>query len=177
MYTTAESSYAFIQQLAVRNCFSMYVIIFVGILTPSCIVPIILYILLFLKARQLKNVINAVNVDDGKKHDFKATITFFTLFLSIFLFTWFPSGTGAIILSIIDSSVGRFTINIVTTAINTLLVVVDPLVVLRHRDAKSAMAQLKKTIFQKVCFWCHAPSITTVQIDMEQRRASNSSKS
>ena len=159
------------------NCFSMYFIIFVGILAPSGIVPIILIILLFLKARQLKNAIKAVHVGDGKKHDFKANITFFALFLSIFLLTWCPTGIGAIIQSIIDSSDGRFIIHIVSTAINTLLVVVDPLVVLRHRDAKSAMAQLKNTIFQKVCFWCHAPSITTVQIGMEQRRASNSSKS
>ena len=63
------------------NCVSMYVILLVGILSPSCIVPLTLYILLFLKARELKNVISTGgNAGDGKKHDFKATITFCTLF-------------------------------------------------------------------------------------------------
>ena len=156
------------------NCVSMYAIIFVGILSPSCIVPFILHILLVLKDGQLKTVISTGgNAGDGKKHDFKVTMT---LYLSnLFLLIWFLSVTGAIKQSLIDSSVGRFTVNIVSAATYTLIVVVHPLVVLHHQDAKPTMAQLKNTIFQKVCFWCHAPSITTVQIGMEQRRISNSS--
>ena len=73
---------------------------FIVIVAPSSIVPVILYILLYIKAlRVSKSTAATVEIKEHHKHEWKATVTFFILFTSVFVVT-FPSITILFIVSI-----------------------------------------------------------------------------
>ena len=122
--------------------------IFSLIVLPSGIVPIFLYSALFWKAKKIKkSTVSAANdlTDNGNttRREWRATITFFLLFMAVFVVTVPPIFLYYILELIFPSStwvniIQRFSSNMIPS-----LVILDPLFIMRDRDMRIAMAQLK----------------------------------
>ena len=139
------------------------------ILQLSNFVALLLYFILYCKARKIRNRINVVPQPqdstesdarvERQKQERRANITFFLLFLALlgvafphFLFFEF-SRLAHTSVNVDTIELGETNIQIVVVicrTLYTLLVVVDPLVILRDRDArdliKTTIAKLKRNI-------------------------------
>ena len=141
------------------------------LLQLSNFVALLLYFILYCKARRIRNRINiAPQPQDStesdrrterQKQERRANITFFLLFLALlgvsfphFLFFEFSRlGHTTVNVDTIDLSKTNIQIVVVICrTLYTLLVVVDPLVILRDRDAreliKTTIAKVKRKIQQ-----------------------------
>ena len=127
--------------------------IFYSLVTlPVTVIPIALYIILYIKARKAKKVL--ATASDGVKQDWKATITFFLLFLSIFLVT-LPSITlNAIVNRLYETSAEEppaiYVLSVLSLMILSLLPVTDPIVILRNNDVRQILFQKKKISNSKI---------------------------
>ena len=118
-------------------------------------IPLIMYTILFIKAKKIKNQIGPVDVSEvtleNNKRERRANITFFFLFLSLFGVTFFP---------FMFYIIGRSTLLalgirpaseyiIVTTILRTLfniLPLIDAIAIMRNPDVRSALSLLKKKL-------------------------------
>ncbi len=125
---------------------------------PTTIIPIILYSLLYWKAWKVIKANKAMSASANKvgvgKSEWKATVTFFLLFVAVFVFT-----TPAIVVTIIATSITRnspspvlYVISAITSTMTSLLVIVDPIVMIRNGDVREIMSEIKSKIAQG---WWH----------------------
>ena len=140
-------------------------IVFIIILgVPMTILPIVLYALLYLKARKVRRsqasmavTMAAVSAPEAKriardlqKREWKATITFFLLFVAVFVLT-LPAVVAMIIAMALARIMGPSPIFYVITSISSTLiaclVIVDPIVILRNGDVREVLAQIKSRFF------------------------------
>ena len=132
------------------------------VLVPTTLIPVVLYIWLYCKVKRIKQrdkVVDSVggegrSVKDKslKKKDWKAAITFFLLFLNSFLLT-----TIAILVTIIFvvlhsrwPSPVLYILSAISTSTTSLVVVADPIVIMRHSDVKEVLCEIKT----KLCGRC-----------------------
>lgn len=117
---------------------------------PATVIPIALYTSLYCKALQFRRKHLRMTEGDGStnnKMDWKATITFFMLFVALFSFT-----TPVIFLNILFSSISReilrspyvFVMRSILSTLTSLLVVVDPIVIMRNKDVKDILLGIIK---------------------------------
>ena len=115
---------------------------------PATIIPSILYSILywkawkFIKASKATSASNKVGVG---KSEWKGTVTFFLLFIAVFVFT-----TPAIVVTIVATSINRsspspvlYVISAIATTLTSLLVVIDPIVMIRNGDVREIMSKIK----------------------------------
>ena len=126
------------------------------IFVPTTIVPVVLYILLYWKVKKIKQVrvvpVGAGENNQAAKQDWKAAITFFLLFLTAFILTS-PPTVLLIILAAVNSTVPsqvEFVLLAILTSVPSLLVVADPIVIMRHSDVKEVLCEIKT----KLCGRC-----------------------
>lgn len=127
---------------------------------PATIIPIILYALLYWKARRLRKKQSSMAPSSGssdgsliderterRKQDWKANITFFLLFVAVFALT-----TPVVSLSLITSAIIRmngpssvlFVLASINSTMSSLLVIADPIVIMRHKDFRDILRRMKK---------------------------------
>ena len=133
---------------------------------PATIIPIILYIALYVKARRLRKRRQSMTVpppsDDTNssnsnktisKREWKANITFFLLFVAVFALT-----TPVVSLNLIFAALIRrsgpspvlYVFSSLLSSISSILVITDPLVILWHGDVKQILHSIKKKIASKL---------------------------
>lgn len=107
------------------------------------IVPVFLYGCLYHKARKIGKEPAANIGDSTSKRQWKATITFFLLFLTLSIVTW-----PGIVLSIVSRSLplspASYVLNSLRRFLFALLVITDPIVLMRNSDVKEALQLLKE---------------------------------
>ena len=120
---------------------------------PATIIPIVLYAALYCKALQFRKIelrmakTNSGSREKREKMEWKATITFFMLFVSLFTFT-----TPVVFLNILFSSISRdilrspymFVMRSVLSSMTSLLVVVDPIVIMRNKDVSEILFRITR---------------------------------
>lgn len=133
------------------------------LLGPATTIPIILYAALYWKAKRLKKRRASVlvtlassqttNAGHGiRKKEWKANITFFMLFVAVFVLT-----TPVVTLNLIFAAVTRrigpssviYVIRSFISPMSSVLVISDPIVIMRNRDIKDILIKIKGRIFQK----------------------------
>ena len=137
-----------------RAC-SYYSNVFYSLVTiPAICVPIVLYIALYVKARMFKK--HMARLSEGAEHgkkDWKATITFFILFISIFALT-LPSITLNVIINRFykDSEEEPpviYVLSVISIIILSLLPVTDAIVIMRNKDVREVLNQIKVKLIKK----------------------------
>lgn len=152
------------------DCSLFIITSYIFITLPCTVVPTILYILLYVKARKLKKATATVTdgTASGGQRDWKATITFFILFLSLFAAS-LPSVTVSVILAIVykDDAIppAAFGVLIFCIHVLTLLAVIDPIVIMRNQDVREVLKDFKERVFSKCCA---RYKISTVQAKSEE---------
>ena len=118
-------------------------------------IPLIMYTILFIKAKKFKRQVAPSDVsketEQNSKHERKANLTFFFLFLSLFGVTFLPFMFYVIGRSTLRALGIRpaseyviFTI-ILRTAYN-ILPIIDAIAIMRNPDVRSALSLLKKKL-------------------------------
>lgn len=140
-----------------RSCSVFSSINYSLVAIPATVIPTVLYTILYLKAKKVMKATATTTVQDNSdrsQNDWKATITFFILFLSLFAAT-LPTATITVTLSRLYQDRERPpAIHILSAAsfsVQSYLTIIDPIVIMRHRDAREALQDLKDKIIQKLC--------------------------
>ena len=97
---------------------------------------------------------NVADAAEQASSEWKATVTFFLLFITVFALT-LPSLTIALIITVIynesDVPPAIHVLLVVASSILSLLVVTDPVVIMRNRDVRDITDQFSVRIAQKCC--------------------------
>ena len=89
--------------------------------------------------------------DEAGKRECRATITFFLLFITLFALT-IPTTTVQIIIAQIAVRVSvTFVIQVLSSGIISLLVLTDPIVIMRNKDVQEILLELKTSLGCKYC--------------------------
>jgi len=124
---------------------------------PSIIVPLVMFTVLYCKARSLHKSEVTAQGDGSELHsrERRATITFFLLFITLFAVT-----VPMIIFDVVvDSSLPSnqplppvfYILQIVKGAVLSLLILMDAIVVMCHRDIKDALSEMRSNLMKKLC--------------------------
>ena len=138
-----------------KNC-SIYSNTFFGVVVvPLTIVPVFLYIKLYWRGRKIRKAMVAEgSATDILQREWKATITFFLLFLSVFLVT-LPSKTITVTISRVypmpDRPPAAYVVSAVNIFVSLLLIVTDPIVIMRNKDVREILSKVKASVIQKCC--------------------------
>ncbi len=141
-----------------KACGTYTNLLYGGIAAPATIIPIVLYIILYAKARRLKKASLSSSTESVVAiyhvQEWKATLTFFLLFITVFALT-FPS---LAVFLVIDSVYGNeevppalHVVAVVSVSIISLLVISDPIVIMRNRDVRDITNELKDNFIQRCC--------------------------
>ena len=115
---------------------------------PCCIIPIILYALLFVKAKKAEMATTSVtaNVSAPKQAgDWKAIITFFLMFLTIFGLTLPNLVLVFTVRGLYDENdvpLGLYLLSVIATRLLTLIPTTDAVLILRNRDVKEVLREI-----------------------------------
>ena len=129
------------------NCLVFYFVYLIAIVIPSICVPTVLFISLYVKGRKIRRMESKMlgtankRISDG---EWRALKTFFLLFLAIFLLILPPN-----FLIYISSFLGTIANNIaikLSSMTITLLVITDPIIILKNADVKEALKKLMEAI-------------------------------
>lgn len=128
------------------NCSLHGNIIFGTVTLPATTIPVILYIALYMKARSIKKNI------PGLKNDWKATVTFFMMFISVFLVIT-PSVAVLHIINRFYQTAEEppflYVLSVVSIMILSLLPITDPVVIMRNKDMKEALHEVRVKLMMK----------------------------
>ena len=130
-----------------------------GIATPVTIIPIILYVILFIKARRLKrkDFLNTSleNIPASySASEWKATLTFFLLFITVFALT-LPNLAVFLAIDLLYEPMevpsSLHILAVLAVIIISLFVITDPIVIMRNRDVRDITDRFKERIIMKLC--------------------------
>ena len=129
------------------NCVVFYYVYVFAIVIPAICIPTVLFISLYMKGRKIRRMESKI-LETAKKRisdeDWRALKTFFLLFLAIFLLILPPN-----FLIYISSFLGTIANNIaikLSSMTITLLVITDPIIILKNADVKEALKKLMEAI-------------------------------
>ena len=120
----------------------------------SC-VPLVMYAVLFIKAKQIRNQVVPVNDSEEVTFYFnnerKANVTFFIMFLSLFGVVFIPLSLliGEIIAfrTLNAQKTPGYTIVLtISVLIFNTLPIIDPIAIMRHSDVRKALSSLKREL-------------------------------
>ena len=121
-------------------------------------IPLFLYLLLYLKARKLKNAsvapestVTAVNDEQTFEVNKRANFTFFIMFLSLFFVIVPPIFINVIIGQVFTPSLWSEILRTISINALPLLVILDPIVISRDRDVREVFCLPLKN-FKKYCW-------------------------
>lgn len=119
------------------------------VFTVLCsVIPIVLYAILYCKAkRAMGTQHNGSATDMQAERQRRASITFFLMFLALFLVI-IPNGTVSLIVSAPgiaatpNTSLWLYIVDIFTLNIFTLVYITDPIFLMRNKDVREVVAKL-----------------------------------
>ena len=125
------------------------------VVIPLTIVPVFLYIKLYWRGRMIrKAMVTEGSATDLLQREWKATVTFFLLFLSVFLVT-LPSITLSVIISrvfpLAERPPAAYVLSAASGSMTSLLIVTDPIVIMRNKDVREILSKVKASAFQTHC--------------------------
>lgn len=128
------------------NCFVYIDVSFVLFLTPVTIVPIFLYVALHIKAKRIMKTIPCPAAENHKR-EWKATVTFFLLFMTVFALN-FPAVLIQVTIThiypvVTEAPPAVFILFTLSTVLISALVVTDPIVIMRNRDVRDIISEIK----------------------------------
>ena len=129
------------------RCLSL-VLSSVVLLLPFILIPIFLYVLLYIKARRLAKSIAAAPSTSRR-----AAFTFFLLFLSVILVT-IPLLVVSITTEVLyegDMPPLMYLLNVIVLMLTSLLVVTDPIIIMWNRDVREILSKVKVKMVSR---WC-----------------------
>ena len=134
----------------------VFVNIYFGlIVAPLTILPLILYIILYCKAKKIKNSSAAVsgNPSEGeaKRRERQITLTFFLLFITLFMVIMPTIGINVVARSLISQSAEStsalvHSLLVFSSSVVPLLVITDPIVIMRNRDVREVLSEIKRAL-------------------------------
>ena len=132
---------------------SVYVRAYVSYVIPATILPTILYGLLYCKGRKVqKELASNAAAQDNHRKEWKATITFSLLFFSLFAFN-LPSTIIEVTVRAAFSgrmfSAAAYTILTFNSSLFSLLIITDPIVIMRDSDVKEILLGIRNKVFCK----------------------------
>ena len=138
-----------------------------GIIIPCRIISLLLYTMLFIKARKARKAITSLTQTGGSgsitKYDWKATTTFFNLFISVFAFSL--PGVCSFLSSRVYSTQEKesrpyctFLLSLLVSSVS-LLPISDPILILRNGDVKEVIGEFKVILRRKVSSTCESEAI------------------
>lgn len=142
-----------------QSCVTYYNLHFSFVGFPSMLVPSILYCALYCKARALRRnqVIpgstNDTVSNEAKKREWRTTVTFFLLFITIFP-AIAPTALSHVVLSQLSPSTlsaGLHVADIVPFLFFSLLLISDPILIMRNKDVMEVLSTFKSELQQKLC--------------------------
>ena len=135
-----------------KQCKLILYIITSTIYVPSCIIPLILYGALYIKAKKFRDSTPLpADADSAPQREWRATITYFLMFVGRFI-TIFPFFISYIVST---SSTARGPSVVLLILINifsnlfALLTVLDPIFIMRDRDVRTVLSKVKCKIKRK----------------------------
>ena len=134
-----------------ENCSKYSNAVYTVIVFPLTVLPIFFYIKLYWRGRKIRKATVAEgSATDLLQREWKATITFFILFVSVFLVT-FPSVTVFVIVSRLYDQLppAAYVLVFASTSVISLLIVIDPIVIMRNKDVREILANVKASAIQK----------------------------
>ena len=152
-YAFSRPQWTCISRACTTTCTIIVVLTFIITLILSCI-SAFLYTLLICKARKMSNKAPACDLygyDDIHEREWKATITFFLMFVTLFVVT-VPVGLILIIGHLVFASGPEITvwyevIRLCSFELIRLVYVLDPIFIMRNRDIKEVISKLKPLSF------------------------------
>ena len=132
------------------SCF-IYIRIYTAITIPATILPVILYGFLYYKARKIQKELasNAAAANANHRKEWKATITYSLLFLTLIAVVLPTIVTSLIIAAIFpdgDRPPWAYTLLVVTSSLILLLTITDPIVIMRDKDVKDVLSKIKNAV-------------------------------
>ena len=125
----------------------IYIRIYSAITIPATILPVILYGCLYKIQKELAS--NAAAVNANYRKEWKATITFSLLFVTLIAVVLPTIVTSLIIAAIFpdgDYSPGAYTVLVVAASSILLLTITDPIVIMRDKDVKDVLSKIKNAV-------------------------------
>ena len=116
--------------------------------SPATILPVILYIILFIKARKAKKAMVRGKTSEPE-HNWKATITFFLLFITAFILilpTLLINSSIRIIYQDNRVPAPVYIVTVLCTSVISLSLITDPILIMRNRDVREAINKMKVKI-------------------------------
>ena len=157
-YRFNEASWVCSISVTCNNACSIFVLVFsLTILVPSTVLPVVLYAALYYKSRKITKSTNVATagemaLKDLHQRERKATITFFLLFLTVLLVTA-PGTIASIIISTAYSDhtppPGVYIVILVSAQCILLLLVSDPIILMRNADMREVIAKVRESLIQK----------------------------
>ena len=133
------------------NCVVFYYVYVFAIVIPAICIPTVLFISLYVKGRKIRRMKSKI-LGTAKKRisdeEWRALKTFFLLFLAIFLVTLPPN-----FLIYISSFFGIIAKDIaikLSSMTIALLVITDPIIILKNADVKDALKKLTEAIITSI---------------------------
>ena len=137
-----------------QTCFIIGNASFAILAVPSTVVPLFLFGALYCKGRRIRKemaVPDGGGCDEASKREWRATITFFFLFITVFALT-IPTTAVQIIIAQVAVRVSvAFVIQVLSSGIISLLVLTDPIVIMRNKDVREILLELKTSLVSKYC--------------------------
>ena len=129
-----------------KQCVLISYITVFTIYVPSCIIPLILYSALYIKAKKLRDSITLpADADLAPQREWRATVTYFLMFVGVFaavfpfiIFFVIPPSLIAKITPVVQ----LIFINILSNLF-AMVIVLDPIFILRDRDVRMALSKFK----------------------------------
>ena len=119
---------------------------------PSTLIPVVLYAVLYWKVKKIKREEIVIGQPESSKKDWKAAITFFLLFLCTFMLT-LPAVIVIVIIRALfsspESSPAFYAILLILSSVSSLPVIADPIVIMRHRDVKEVLREIKTKLCER----------------------------
>ena len=146
-YTFASISKMCVSSFRCNHSCSIFVRIFTAILVPLIILPVVLYTILYCKSRNIRRSTSSEAIGTIK-NEWKATITFSLLFLTLFALTVPIMSINIILSAFLRGDNGEYPpaaypIVVINSSLVFLLIITDPVVIMRDKDVKEVLKEIK----------------------------------
>ena len=132
------------------NCSIFNGILLVTFFVPATVIPLILYIILLMKARKAKKSMSIImpsgaGTNLSPKTDWKATITFSLMFLTVFALA-LPSVIVFLIIQIVyqeaEVPATLYVLSVIASSAISFVNIMDPIVIMRNGDVREVIHNL-----------------------------------
>ena len=151
-----EAWVCFVNRSCSSNCSILSSFFTLVVVLPAILIPVLLYIILYIKAKKAMKVLPVVTEGDAasnRHNEWKATITFFFMFVAVCI-TTIPSLIIFTIANILygtsDLPPYMYIFTAAGTSVSSLLVITDPIVIMRNRDIREILAKFKTEVVGKL---------------------------